>query len=274
MIRPFLFLAGEFRVTQPLVFQHEPWQHTMTARRLVMNEDGTYRRDNNFSDRLQGSIWHASVDNEEIRRANLQFFIDNDLPCWPNPKILLSLDDRHVVMNRCINAGLISHQVVQGPMGIDIPFDYPFVVKTGNEHRGEGKHLVRNAEELPKWDGTATIEPFFEGISCRVLFIGDKHYGIRFDNEDSWIKNSCGAELTLWPEIPQNIIDHAKRVRDLFGLEVCGIDYIAGKSSNHFLEYNQFPGLDIDDSIEPDVIQFFAAKMKEIERIANDRNRT
>lgn len=273
MIRPFLFMSGEFRVSMPIVFANEQWSHTMSSCQLELNEEnGTFHR-KGINEQLKGVIYHASVTNPDIRRSNFNFLIDNDIPCWPDPRVLRDIDDRHAVMNRCINAGLVHHTVVQGLQGLDIPFSYPFVVKTGNEHQGEGKFLVRNADELPKWEGIATIEPYFEGISCRVLMVGDDHWCVRYDNEESWIKNSAGAELQLWPEMPRSIVHHAKRVRDLFGLEICGIDYVANVVDGYgnFLGYNQFPGVDIDDAVTPIISQFFREKMKKVEQIAKIR---
>ena len=250
MNRPFLFLSGEFRVTMPLVFSNEQWSHSMTARKLVLNEDGTFRRDNVYTERLTGVIYFADVENEEIRRHNLKFLINNKVPCFPNPKQLLLLDDRHRLMEVCVNKGLVGHDVcfLTHFPGIEVPLEYPFVIKEGNQHRGLGKHLVTSQEEIPEWTGVATLEPFFQGVSARALVLGENIWCLRYDNDSSWIKNSPGCEVSIWTDAPVALKEHARKIQREFELEVCGIDYIVESDGKiRFLEYNMFPGLDVDD---------------------------
>lgn len=267
MSRPFIFLSGEFRITMPLVFSQELWQHTMSSKTLELNSNGSFHR-HNIEEQLLGCIYHASVSDENIRRQNFNFIIDNNIPCYPDPRKLLVIDDRHTCMSKVITAGLNTNTVIQGEYGIDINIPYPFVVKTGNDHCGEGKYLVKNENELPKWNGVATIEPFFEGVSCRVLWIGDDYFQLKFENEKSWIRNSSGAELSLYPEMPKEVVNHSKKVKELFGLDVCGIDYIVGKSDWWFLEYNYAPGVDVSETCTEVVNKFFVNKMKWVEKQA------
>jgi len=264
MNRPFIFLSGEFRITLPLVFKFDHWQHCQSARTLELNDDKSFRR-KNYDEKLLGCIYHASVSDDTIRRQNFNFLIDNNIPCYPDPKILRCIDNRHFCMKVVIGAGLNTNDVIQCEYGTNISLSYPFVVKTGNEHQGQGKILVRNESELPKWDGVATIEPFFDGISCRVLWIGDDWFNLQFHNDRSWIKNSSGAEMSLYPEMPQAVVDHSRKVKEVFGLDVCGIDYIVGKDDWWFLEYNYAPGLDISDQATEVVNKFFGEKMKRVE---------
>lgn len=264
MNRPFIFLSGEFRITLPLVFKHDNWQHSQSARTFELNVDKSFRR-RNHDEHLLGCIYHAGVADDIIRRQNFSFLIDNNIPCYPDPRILFENDNRHLALKKVIDAGLISHNVIQSEYEVDIPMPYPFVVKVGNDHQGEGKFLVNNIKELPKWDGIASIEPFFDGISCRVLWIGDDWFQLRFDNNRSWIKNSSGAELSLYPEMPKEVIEHSSKVKQLFGLDVCGIDYIVGKDGWWFLEFNCFPGLDLSDRATEVVNSFFGNKMKWVE---------
>lgn len=275
--RPFLLLAGEYHATMPAVFANERWQHTMTARRLVDNGDGTIRRDNRPGERLRGLIYYASVDNDDVRRHNLRLISSMKLPCWPDPDWLLTLDDRHLVMNMCRKAGLTTDPVQIRRMS-DEPFDLPrpFVLKTGNMHQGQGKHLIGHDDALPEWGGLATAEPFYEGVSCRVLCIseddGSAHaaWGIRYDNPDTWIKNAAGAEQSLWADAPGDLYGHAARVHAHFGLQISGIDYVvdAKTGTPHFLEYNQFPGLGMNEAIEEAARAVFARRMADVERAA------
>jgi|SRR5271165_1864883 len=264
MNRPFIFLSGEFRITLPLVFTRELWQHSQTAKTFYLNDDKSFHR-YNTDEHLLGCIYHAGVSDDTIRQQNFNFLIDNNIPCYPDPRKLLAIDNRHVCMEKVIRANLHTNVVIQCEYTKDIPLKYPFVVKTGNEHQGQGKILVRDENELPKWDDIATIEPFFDGVSCRVLWIGDDYFTLRFDNDASWIKNTSGAEVSLYHEMPQAVVDHSRKVKELFGLDVCGIDYIVGKDGWWFLEFNYAPGVDVSDTCTEVVNKFFGSKMKMIE---------
>lgn len=269
MDRPFLFLAGEYAASMPLVFSREHWQHTMSARPLEDRGGGAVGRDNVPSERLRGVLYFAGVDDERVRRANLSLLDLLAVPCWPDPSVLLRLDDRHRVMRACVASGLVDHDVQIVRPGEEIRIPRPFVLKTGNEHRGEGKHLIREGDGLPAWDGEATAEPFFEGVSARVLLIGERWFGLRYDNPTSWIKNSVGADVEAWDDIPNAAVAHAMRVRRRFGLEIAGIDYIIGADrAVHFLEYNQFPGLSATERIQEYARPFLATKLDYVEWMA------
>lgn len=284
--RPFLFLSGEFQTTMPLVFSREAWQHTMTARRLVDNGDGTIRRDNVPGEKLRGIIYYASVESDEIATANLTLLRDLGFPCWPKPGVLLELQNRHEVMRRCGDAGLTTGpvMVLRHEHRHHVQLPRPFVLKTGNLHRGQGKHLLGEGEEFPEWEGLATVEPFYDGVSCRVLCMsgeleGDKRavrmWGIRYDNPDTWIKNDAGAEVSMWDELPVEVYQHAHRVHMHFGLDVSGIDYVVGETPMgvraHFLEYNQFPGISVSETVEGEARLLFAREMTAVEKRAEER---
>lgn len=273
-MRTHLFMSGEFRVTMPVVFERESWQHTMSARRLV-EEDGKLRRTGTHED-LKGVVYYANAEDDAIEEHNLRLLAELGTPCWPPPSTLLGMLDRHEVMARCVARRMVDHRVLTlrpwEAAAIDIP--YPYVVKTGNAHSGQGKHLVTRPEEIPPWEGWATVEPFFEGESWRVLLVGDTAFGIHMTNDSSWIKNSPGAETELVVGIDGPMVEHAKRVRDLFELEVAGVDYVVGKDGTfHFLEINQFPGVDVGDEATPVIAAFLRAKMDEVERAAGRRAR-
>lgn len=264
MNRSCLFMAGEFRVSMPAVFARDRWQHTMVAKPLLLNADMTLRRQGS-TESFKGVMYFASVDNDEIKHHNLTLLKSLNIPCWPDPGVLLELTDRHAVMKRCIEAGLVSHQVQQVFHQSEIAIEPPYVVKTGNLHQGQGKYLIANKNDRLTWSGLATVEPFFKGESCRVLFVGDSVFCMHFFNPLSWIKNSAGADV-LVGTLPQEIIDHARKARDLFGLEVCGVDYVVSDKEFHFLEYNQFPGLDASDEIAQVAKTLFLSKMDEVEK--------
>lgn len=261
-------MAGEFAVTMQLVFTRESWSHTMMPKKLLQNEEGSFHREN-VNELLKGLIYFASVDNQDTRRHNLDFIINNGYPCWPDPRIIRKWDDRHVLMQECIKCGLTTDKVdvisVDGLKDVLPSLKYPFVLKTENSHQGEGKHLIGVDTTLPEWEGLATVEQFYSGFSTRVLTIGAEVFGLRYDNEESWIKNSAGAEVEPW-DIPENVREHAARVHDHFGLEISGIDYVVEDNGEfHFLEYNMFPGIAAFDSTQNAARKIFSSAMDRVE---------
>lgn len=282
-----IFMSGEFKVSMKLVFSTLNWSHTMSANRLVLTKGG-FRR-SNVSEVLKGVIYYHRTEDYDIELDNLNFLISNNFPCWPDPKQLLSMSDRHKVLKDCVDSGSVNHPVFQGTYGDYIrnnehydlrisdkttypdlrrpKIPFPFVLKTGQEHRGEGKFLIEKEEDVPKWEEIASIEPFFIGQSCRVLFIGEKYFVIKYDNPNSWIKNSAGADVEIWEDYPKELSEHAKLVRDQFDLEITGIDYVVGTDGIHFLEINQFPGLDISDESVEVARHLFKQKMDLVEKM-------
>jgi hypothetical protein len=235
-----------------------------------MNDDGITFHRRGGAERLAGLVYYASVSDENIRRHNLELLSQLGCPCWPNPESTLGMDDRHWVMMWCIEAGLTTNDVFVGTRDVFDPNVMPdrFVLKVGNEHRGEGKLLVdKRSQEIPAWDGLATAEPFFEGTSYRVLLIDNETIFLRFDNPDSWIRNGVGGDVTQVSEPSRGMITHAKKVRDLFSSEICGIDYVVEADGTfRFLEHNQFPGVGSCDASISAAKKFFRGKMDLVER--------
>lgn len=282
MKRRFLFMSGEWSVSVPLVLQDESWMHTNIAREIVKNPDGSYAR-LNIRENLEGLIYYASVDNEKLRRSNLERLARENVPCWPNPGKLRMLDDRFEVLKRCVDAGLVDHEVNFVTFGT-LPHsrrpERPYVLKVGNTHQGEGKILITSYEDeqaLPPWEGIASVEPFFVGESYRVLFIGSDEFLLRYINDESWIKNSLGADveqldISSMSKSFLDVIAHARKVRDLFDLEVCGIDYVVDEHEKfHFLEYNCFPGVGTSEEIASSAKRLFRQKMDIVVSEANSR---
>jgi glutathione synthase/RimK-type ligase-like ATP-grasp enzyme len=269
-------MAGEWGVTQPLVFKDEKWSHCTIAKTFEMNDDGSFRRWNVYNEKLDGVILYASVHSETVRRSIMQFVADNDIPSWPSPHRLLQIDDRFTVLKECVDAGLVSHPVefVEWKDRHKVTLGRPYVMKVGNLHQGEGKFLMRPEKDdvLPEYEGVASAEPFFTGVSARALFIGDKEFALRFDNPTSWIKNSAGADVEPWADAPHAMFEHARRVHKYFGLEVSGIDYVVeADGTPRFLEYNQFPGVGATDEIAAAATAFLRSKMDLVEQLAAAR---
>jgi glutathione synthase/RimK-type ligase-like ATP-grasp enzyme len=264
-MKNYIFFSGEFSATMPAVFKMNNWHHTMSARKLFLT-DGKIHREK-INEHIDGCVYYCRTENYDTELHNLKFLMENCVPCYPNPAILQRMSDRHKVMQECIENNFIDHPVLQGTYEDHKILPFPFVIKTGQEHQGQGKFLVNNIRDYPKFDDIATIEPFFIGASTRVLLIGNDTFGIKFDNDTSWIKNSAGADTEIChPSI--DIVLHAKKLCKFFNLDIAGVDYIVEPNGKfHFLEINQFPGIDISESAKNSAIDFFVGKMKEIESI-------
>lgn len=273
MQRDLIFLAGEFSVSAPIVYQRERWAHTNIARKLERNEDGSFCR-KGIRETFRGGIYYASVSDEDIRRSNLSMFANGNFPCWPDPWKMIELDNRHIVMRKCLDAGFGTHDVFVGNRSEFQRHKMPwqFVLKTGNEHQGQGKRLLNAHEhETPDWDGLATAEPYFVGDSVRILLIENDIIALRFDNPDSWIKNSSGGDVEQIPYTKGGaLVSHARELQEFFEADICGVDYIIEPDGTfRFLEYNHFPGVGSCDDAMAAASRLFRKKMDEVEAMAS-----
>lgn len=268
MHRPFLFMSGEFAVSMPLVFATEDWEHTMSAK--LVFDSGRLRRHNRFDDDVKGVVHFADYD-ASVASQNLQKIVTAGVPCWPDPKTMLRMLDRHDVMRECVQANLVSHRVIVTDTLCERDvreFEFPFVVKTGNDHRGINKHLCESTSDtLVLLGQRATVEPFFGGRSVRVFLAGDAAFGVNVTNSSSWIKNSPGA--TAEPcELDPTLVSHAIEVVRLFDLDVAGVDYIVSDDSFHFLEVNQYPGPSPTDEVAAHMREVFKDRMDRVKSSA------
>jgi hypothetical protein len=146
-MRPYLFMAGEFSVTMPLVFSRDDWSHTMNKTKLVIT-DGRLHRSNIPGEDLKGIIFFADQCQKELELENLNLLYWKEINCWPSARTLLQMTDRHAVLARAVKCGFVSHPVVQGAMEDKPRLPFPFVLKTGFDHRGEGKFLINYESEI------------------------------------------------------------------------------------------------------------------------------
>lgn len=264
----FLFFTGEPTATLPLLASRPSWSPVLSAVSFSATSGRLQRRDGS-SDDYRGVIYFADVRDKDLERRHLELFIAHSIPCWPNPTQLLSVFDRHEALSQCIAAGLVAHPVVQASYSRQSPLPFPYVLKIGNEHRGEGKHLIRSAADIPPWEGIATMEPFFVGESVRVLLLGNDAFGVRIHHDDSWIKNAPGARWEAWQPDPM-IVAHARKTRDLFGLSIAGIDYIVNEQGFHFIELNPFPRVGLSKESTRVAQQIFREAIEQIEARVNE----
>ncbi|MEI7895317.1 MAG: hypothetical protein WCI05_19630 [Myxococcales bacterium] len=237
----FLFFTGEPATTLPLLKGRPTWAPVVSTMTFDVTGGRLHRR-RSTTEGFHGVVYFADARDKDVERHNLRTMATHAIPCWPNPVALLAASGRHDAIDRCVAEGLIDHRVVQSQFTSRPPLAFPYVLKVGEEHRGEGKYLIRAAEDIPRWEGIATMEPFFEGESVRVLLVGDRAFGVKVLNDHSWIKNSMGASFEPW-EPDEAMVKHARRAAALFGLEIVGVDYVVDAAGFHFIELNPFPRL-------------------------------
>lgn len=262
----FLFLTGEPATTLPLLKRRPAWAPVLSAVTFDVTAGRMHRR-RSAGDDFRGCVYFADVRDKDIERHNLGALAGAPIPCWPDPAALLGLSDRHAALARCISAGLVTHGVVQARWTREPVLPFPYVLKIGDDHRGEGKHLIQSAADIVRWDGIATMEPFFEGASVRVLLLGDRAFGARIENEGTWIKNAPGAVIEPWDPDP-DLIAHARRAMDLFGLEIAGVDYVIDRAGPHLIELNPFPRVGLSSESVEVARELFARRMDAIEAAA------
>lgn len=264
----FLFFTGEPAAALPILKPRPLWTPVLSAITFEVTAGRMHRR-RSAEDDFRGVMYFADVRDKDIERHNLRVIRDHAIPCWPDPAALLVASERHAALARCVAAGLVDHPVVQAEATREPLLPFPYVLKIGEEHRGEGKHLIRSAEDIPRtWEGIATVEPFFEGDSVRVLIVGDRAFGVRIHNEGSWIKNSPGASFEAW-DPGEAIAAHARRAARLFGLEIAGVDYVIDDGGVHFIELNPFPRVGLSKESTALAQEVFRGAMDAIEARAS-----
>lgn len=259
MIRNKLFMSGEASVTITLVFSYMDWEHLSTPTRLL-DISGAVRRENRPNERIESVIHYCDVTDKSIEEQNLKAIISSGVKCWPNPHTMLRMIDRHTVISQIYKSGLINHKIIQEEFKNQInSLNKSVVIKTGTDHRGIGKFLVKPGEPYPAYEGLATIEPYFEGESVRVMVVGQSVFGFKVQNDTNWIKNAPGANIYEY-KLSNEIIEHAKKVNQLFHLDVYGVDYIVNNNGEfHFLEINQYPSFGALDSIRDAGVAYLRA---------------
>lgn len=270
--REFLFLSGEFSTTlQMCMLRDRRWTHTTTPLLLSQPLDGSRQvMYGASSKRYDAILWYSSVEVDTIRLHNLSTIERSGVPCWPPVELLRLNDDRHVKLMAARNAGLVDDVAVLSPDDRFVP-KRDTVLKIGNVHVGEGKVLVRAGEQMPKWDGLASVEPFVVGRSVRVYVVDGQTWCVEYLNDESWIKNGPGADvIEIDGQLPQQLIDNAIAAHERFGFRVSASDYILREDGSfRFLEHNHFPGLTIHSQAEKAIKTVLSAEMDALERQAS-----
>ncbi|MEM8531845.1 MAG: hypothetical protein AAGF95_13435 [Chloroflexota bacterium] len=161
-------------------------------------------------------------------------------PCLPNAHGMMDCRLRFPCLVRALQ-----HTQFGDPLrgyimaGVLFTVESDHVAKWGNWHCGENKARFTGA-----WESThdATIEPFLDGQSVRVVLIGDKHWQIKLEGSD-WLKSIHDSQAALMP-VDAELLADTRRVSKALRLETIANDYIVtADGSKHLLEVNHIPNV-------------------------------
>ena len=281
----FCFLSGEFSVSLPLCMkQKSRWDHYTNSSKLIGLPGGgsIVKSGKPYS----GVLWYCSTDDEELAEKNLNEIISSGVKCWPNPKWLLHVNNRF--KNIDILKPILNTSIQHGNKGQIKMLRCPSVVKVGNVHCGEGKFRVENQQEFDSLMATISdgeqlsIEPFYSGRSYRVFVSGltnkEEVVVLRYDNDQDWIKNNPGCDVVeddsrLTQETKDTAIAIHRHMNSFEGILeqgtlMSGIDYVVDENNEwNFLEWNQFPGVGMNDKLVEIAKKTFQAAIIKIEEI-------
>ncbi len=236
-------------------------------------------------------IWYFSLDDDALQASMAQAVIDSGVHCWPDVRWLMSVADRRDLVPRARQAGLLRYpmHIVTTPAELADAchaVGFPAVVKVGSRHGGLGKHRVRSGTDLAEATDDmagypfATVEPFFAGKSFRIFVAGqpdrEETVCVRYDNEESWVKNAPGCEVVP-DSAPSSITAEAIRAHRLFqrhgdacGTWLSGVDYLLEEETGewHLLEWNGFPWVGNHPEVERLGTAVFDAAMTSLETVA------
>ncbi|MEL6658535.1 MAG: hypothetical protein AAFR36_18880 [Bacteroidota bacterium] len=159
--------------------------------------------------------------------------------CFPNPMAMM--DCR--LKSPCL-ARALKYSRYNSPRGMvsshtEVRVKADTVAKWGNWHCGENK-----AKFDDRWvsDEPAIIEPFFEGEAVRIVSIGEEHFQIKLEGAD-WLKSIHDSRADFM-DVDSDLLEDTLKIKEGFGLEMLGNDYIFGRDGkHHLLEVNHIPNV-------------------------------
>jgi len=162
----------------------------------------------------------------------------SDVPTFPDVRRTLPLDDKVIGLVMALGSNIPSLPRGYVNKGLT-PFNGERVFKWGNAHCGEGKVKTTAGFLL---ESPAIVEPFIEGISERILVVGQEAWHLRYESED-WRKN-VRSTVTVLDQPNAVLLDLALRTTEHLQLTVAGVDFITKDGVSFLLEVNAYPSLD------------------------------
>jgi hypothetical protein len=183
-------------------------------------------------------VYHSIYENDLDFMTGLAFW---DGPCLPDARAMLDLRLKLPGLVRAVAhtrfpypRGFISANTV-----FRSEAQQELVAKWGNWHCGENKERFTDS-----WQGSeaAVIEPFIEGQAVRLMMIGNTYWQIRLEGSD-WLK-SLHAPNADFMEVDAELLEDTRHLKEVFGLQVIGNDYIIGHDGRKYLlEVNHIPNV-------------------------------
>jgi hypothetical protein len=136
------------------------------------------------------------------------------------------------------------------------------VAKWGEWHCGENKERFSGP-----WTAAepTLLERFIEGEAVRIQIIGESAWQTRLGGDD-WKRSIHHATAQMMP-LDEDLLEDARRLQRLFGLEIIGIDYMIGSDgSKHLLEVNHIPSVtafpEVREAYLEQVVGWLAARSR------------
>lgn len=193
-------------------------------------------------------VYHAIFEDD--------FDLITGLAIWGGPSYPNAMGMQDCRLKLPCLARALKHSRFNSPRGFasphtEVPAEQMTVAKWGNWHCGENKERFTGtwSSEHP-----AVIEPFFEGEAVRIVIIGERSWQIRLEGED-WLK-SIHSEKADFMEIDPELLEDGRSLQQAFGLQMIGVDYIAGPNGqHHLLEVNHIPNVTRFDALRSAFIE-------------------
>ena len=159
--------------------------------------------------------------------------------CFPNPLAMMNCRLKLPCLARALQysrynspRGMVSSQT-------EVRVKEERVAKWGNWHCGENKAKFSNTWVSKE---PAIIEPFFSGEAVRIVSIGEEHFQIKLEGAD-WLKSIHDSRADFMA-IDPDLLEDTLTIKESFGLEMIGNDYIAAANGEkHLLEVNHIPNV-------------------------------
>ena len=159
--------------------------------------------------------------------------------CFPNPSAMMNCRLKLPCLARALQYSRYNSPRGMVSSETEVRVKESTVAKWGNWHCGENK-----AKFDSNWtsEEPAIIEPFFHGDAVRIVSIGEEHFQIRLEGVD-WLK-SIHDNRADFMDIDPQLLEDTLNIKESFGLEIIGNDYIAGANGDHhLLEVNHIPNV-------------------------------
>jgi gamma-F420-2:alpha-L-glutamate ligase len=193
----------------------------------------------------------------------IRHFQSLGIPIFNKPDSIEKVKDKLYTAQLLLKAGLPFPATMLGTESIDWQLvsekiGFPLVLKTISGSKGEGVILCQNKEQISDlvpfinashFNGNFILQQFISdsfGSDIRVFVVGNKAVAAmkRSASDGSFKANfSRGGHVENYP-ISQELSDLSIRIKDVFKLDLCGIDLLFHENGFMVCEVNSCPGFE------------------------------